>query len=68
LRRDGQVEQTEPEASWDLAHSRKVPLAVSMSSAEDHRRLLRYYADATEGGFPVRAIGDGTAVEDSERD
>jgi hypothetical protein len=67
LRRDGQVEQTEPEASWDLAHSKKVPLAVSMPIAEDHRRLLRDYADATEE-LTVRDTGDGIAVEDGERD
>ena len=67
MRRDGQVEQTDPEASWDLAHSGKVPLAVSMPSAEDHRRLLRDYADATERS-PVRHPGPGIAVEDWERD
>jgi hypothetical protein len=67
LRRDGQVEQTEPEASWDLAQSEKVPLAMSMPSAEDHRRLLRDYADATER-FPVRQPGHGRAVEGRERD
>ncbi len=67
MRRDGQVEQTDPEASWDLAPSGKVPLAVSMPSAEDHRRLLRDYADATER-FPVRHPGHGIAVEDWERD
>ena len=38
----------EPEASWDLTHSQKAPVAVSMPSVEDHRRLLRDYADASE--------------------
>ena len=67
MRPDGQVEQTEPEASWDLAHSEKVPLAVSMPSAEDPRRLLRDYADATER-FPVRHPGHVIAVDGWERD
>jgi hypothetical protein len=67
LRREGQVEQTEPEASWGLAHSEKVPLAVSMPSAEDHRRQLRDYGDAT-AEFTVRDMGDNTAVENRERD
>jgi hypothetical protein len=67
LRRDGQVEQTEPKASWDLAHSKKVPLAVSMPSAEDHRRLLRDYADAPME-FAVRDMGHGIAAENRERD
>ena len=67
MRREGQVEQTEPEASWGLAHSKKVPLAVSMPSADDHRRLLRDYGDAT-AEFAVRDMGDCTAVEDWERD
>jgi hypothetical protein len=67
LRRDGHVGQTEPEASWDLTHSGKVPLAVSMPSAEDHRRLLRDYADATER-FPVRRPGHDIGVKDWERD
>jgi hypothetical protein len=40
---------------------------VSMPSAEDHRRPLRDYADATEE-FTVRDTGDGIAVEDGERD
>jgi hypothetical protein len=67
LRRDGQVQQTEPEASWDLAHPEKVPLAVSMPSAEDHRRLLRVYAAATQR-FPVCHPGHGIALEERERD
>ena len=40
---------------------------MSMSSAEDHRRLLRDYADATEE-FTVRDTGDGIAVEDGEQE
>ena len=67
MRRQGQVEQTEPEASWGLAHSKKVPLAVSMPSAENHRRLPRDYGDAT-AELTVRDMGDSTAVEDRERD
>ena len=67
MRRDGQVEQTEPEASWDLAHTKKVALAVSMSSAEDHRRLLRDYADAPVE-FTVRDTGHGIAAENRKRD
>jgi hypothetical protein len=38
-----------------------------MPSAEDHRRLLRDYADATEW-FPVRRPGHDIAVKDWERD
>jgi len=59
--------RTEHEASWDLAHVEKVPLAVSMPSAEDHRRPLRDYADAPER-FPVRHPGHGIAVDGWERD
>jgi hypothetical protein len=66
LRRSGQVEQTEHEASWDLARSRKVPLAVSMPSAEYHRRVLRDY-DALEA-FTVRYTGRGVVDKDRERD
>ena len=67
MRRSGQVEQTEHEASWDLARSRKVPLAVSMPSAEYHRRVLRDYADALEA-FTVRYTGRGVVAKDRERD
>jgi hypothetical protein len=38
-----------------------------MPSAEDHRRLLRDYADATEE-FTVRDMDEGIAVKDGERD
>ncbi len=67
MRRSGQVEQTEHEASWALVRSRKVPLAVSMPSAEYHRRLLRDYADALEA-FTVRDTGRGIVGKDRERD
>ena len=45
----------------------KVQLAVSMLSAEDHRRLLRAYADAIQR-LTVRDPRHGMAVEDWERD
>ena len=57
----------EPEASWDLTHSQKAPLAVSMPSVEDHRRLLRDYADASEA-LTVRDTRGGIVVKDRERD
>jgi hypothetical protein len=38
-----------------------------MPSAEDHRRLLRDYGDAT-AELTVRDRGDNTTVEDRERD
>src|SRR5215211_2770931 len=34
--------------SSELEHSERVPLAMSLPSAQDHSRLLRDYADATE--------------------
>ena len=50
----------------ELALSKKVPLAVSMPSAEYHRRLLRDDADAAEQ-LTARDTGDDIAVEDRER-
>jgi hypothetical protein len=48
-------------------HSEKVPLAMSMPSAEDHRVPLRDYADATER-FPVRLPVYDCAVENWQRE
>jgi signal transduction histidine kinase/ActR/RegA family two-component response regulator len=72
LRRTGQVAQTEPGAIWDRAHSERVPLAVSMPSVEDHRRLLRDYIDATEQfkatNEVLSALGRSTSDPDAVLD
>ena len=48
LRSRGQVEETELGVVSDIARSGKVSLSTYTPSAEDHGRLLRDYADATE--------------------